>query len=212
MIESGLADAVCTSLTKLVSGRGDAIAGSVVLNPNTEKGRWMRDDMAKDTDTYGGLFEADARAMVLNSVDFVERNARINETSEKLADFLNVHPDVDMVWYPKYVAPLYPRYQKTEGFGGLMSIHLHPHICQRTFYDELNVAKGPSLGTNFTLVCPYTLLAHYHELDFAISYNVPPNLIRIAVGLEDFDDLRAKFESALTKSRLHPKVQMPAPP
>jgi cystathionine gamma-synthase len=211
MIESGLADAVCTSLTKLISGRGDAIAGSVVLNPHTEKGRWMRDDMAKDTDIHGGLFEADARAMVYNSRDFVERNARINESSEKLADFLHEHPDVETVWYPKYVAPLYPKYQKNDGFGGLMSIHLHPHICQRTFYDELDVAKGPSLGTNFTLVCPYTLLAHYHELDFAISYNVPPNLIRIAVGLENFEELRAKFEAALSKSRLHPKIQMQSP-
>jgi cystathionine gamma-synthase len=209
LIESGLADAVCSSLTKLVSGRGDAIAGSVVLNPNTEKGRWMKEDMAKDTDLHGGLFEADARAMVYNSQDFVERNDKINESSEKLADFLNGHPDVETVWYPKLVAPLYPKYQKG-GYGGLMSIHLHSHICQRTFYDALDVAKGPSLGTNFTLVCPYTLLAHYHELDFAISYDVPPNLIRIAVGLEDFEELKAKFEAALSKSRLHPKITTPA--
>lgn len=210
MIESGLADAVCTSLTKLVSGRGDAMAGSVVSNPYTDKGRWMRDDLAKDTDQYGGLYHADARAIVHNSQDFVERNVQINETSEQLADFLNQHPDVEVVWYPKYVAPLYERYRKKAGgYGGLMSIHLHPHICQRTFYDALDVAKGPSLGTNFTLVCPYTLLAHYHELDFALSYNVPPNLIRIAVGLEDFGDLKAKFEVALRKSRLHPKIEMP---
>jgi cystathionine beta-lyase/cystathionine gamma-synthase len=39
----------------------------------------------------------------------------------------------------------------------------------QTFYDELNVAKGPSLGTNFTLVCPYTILAHFEELAFAKS-------------------------------------------
>jgi cystathionine gamma-synthase len=207
LIDSGLADAVCTSLTKLVSGRGDAMAGSVVCNPNTERGRWMQEDMAKEVDLHGGLYEADARAMVINSTDFVERNAKINETSEKLADFLHDHPDVETTWYPKYVAPLYPKVQKG-GFGGLMSIHLHPHMCQRTFYDALDVAKGPSLGTNFTLICPYTLLAHYHELDFAMSYNVPPNLIRIAVGLEDFEDLKSRFANALAQSRLHPKLAM----
>lgn len=211
LIESGLADAVCTSLTKLVSGRGDAIAGSVVLNPNTEKGRWMRDDMANDTDTYGGLHDADAMAMVRNSRDFPERNKRINETSELLAEYLQNHPGVETVWYPKFVAPLFKKFQKGDGYGGLLSIHLHPHICQRTFYDTLDVAKGPSLGTNFTLVCPYTLLAHYHELDFAMSYNVPPNLIRVAVGLEDFDELKEKFAFALDKSRLHPKLP-PNPP
>ena len=166
--------------------------------------------MAKDTDIDGGLHEADARAMVHNSQDFPERNLRINETSEKLADFLQGHPDVEIVWYPKFVAPLFSDYQKGNGFGGVMSIHLHPHICQRMFYDALDVAKGPSLGTNFTLVCPYTLLAHYHELDFALSYNVPPNLIRIAVGLEDYDELEAKFEAALDKARLHPKIDLSA--
>jgi cystathionine gamma-synthase len=66
----------------------------------------------------------------------------------------------------------------------------------------LDVPKGPSLGTNFTLVCPYTLLAHYHELDFAMSYNVQPNLLRIAVGLEPFEELRDKFEAAFRASRL----------
>ena len=207
LLESGLADAVCTSLTKLVSGRGDAIAGSVITNPNTEKGRWMREDMAKDKDAFGGLHEADALAMVYNSEDFPERNARINETTERLADFMNGHPDVDTVWYPKFVAPLYTKYQHANGgFGGLFSIHLDSHICQRTFYDVLDVAKGPSLGTNFTLVCPYTLLAHYHELDFALSHRVPPNLIRIAVGLEDYGDLEEKFAYALDRSRLHPKL------
>jgi len=207
LLESGLADAVCTSLTKLVSGRGDAIAGSVITNPNTEKGRWMKEDMMKDTDAFGGLHEADALAMVHNSRDFPERNARINETTELLADFMQDHPDVDIVWYPKFVAPLFTQYQHANGgFGGLISIHLGSHICQRTFYDVLDVAKGPSLGTNFTLVCPYTLLAHYHELDFALSHKVPPNLIRIAVGLEDFDELKEKFEYALDRSRLHPKL------
>jgi hypothetical protein len=87
---------------------------------------------------------------------------------------------------------------------------LDQHICQRTFFDALDVAKGPSLGTNFTLACPYTLLAHYHELDFAMEYNVQPNLLRVSVGLESFDCLKDKFDHALSTSRLHPKIVRPA--
>lgn len=41
------------------------------------------------------------------------------------------------------------------------------------------------LGTNFTLACPYTILAHYCELDWAAEYGVPINLVRISVGMED---------------------------
>jgi cystathionine gamma-synthase len=67
----------------------------------------------------------------------------------------------------------------------------------RRFYDALRVSKGPSLGTNFTLACPYTLLAHYEELDWAESCGVSRNLIRIAVGMEPIEDLLGRFEAAL---------------
>lgn len=209
LLQTGLADAVCTSLTKIVSGRGDAMAGSLVTNPYTAKGRWMQQDLQPQQKDDSGLFPADAQAILLNSSDFEERNQQINETSEILADWLKDHPDADKVWYPKY-APLYPslmRQNDKAGYGGLLSILLDSHVCQRSFYDTLDVAKGPSLGTNFTLVCPYTLLAHYHELEFASRYNVPPNLLRISVGLEDVDVLKDKFEKAFDQSRLYPKLQ-----
>jgi hypothetical protein len=51
------------------------------------------------------------------------------------------------------------------------------------------------------------LLAHYHELDFAMSYNVPPNLLRISVGLENPNVLKSKFEEAFAKSQLYPKLR-----
>ncbi|MDG2125621.1 MAG: PLP-dependent transferase, partial [Verrucomicrobiales bacterium] len=57
--------------------------------------------------------------------------------------------------------------------------------------------KGPSFGTYFTLACPYTLLAHFHELDWAAGCGVDRNLIRIGVGAEDCDDLVGRFVSAL---------------
>jgi cystathionine gamma-synthase len=209
LITTGLADAVCTSLTKLVSGRGDAMAGSIVTNPNTDKGRWMQQDLAKHH-THTDLFASDAAAVLLNSADFPERNAVINYNAEGLADWLNQHDDVKTVYYPKHESlSLYKSLQSGEGgYGGLFSMILHKHMCQRTFYDALDVAKGPSLGTDFTLVCPYTLLAHYHELDFAMSYKVPPNLVRVAVGLEPLEVMKAKFEAALRQSKLHPKVCM----
>ena len=45
------------------------------------------------------------------------------------------------------------------------------------------------LGTTFTLACPFTLLAHYGELDWAESCGVSRYLIRISVGLEEVADL-----------------------
>jgi cystathionine gamma-synthase len=199
LLKTGLADVVCTSLTKLFSGRGDVMAGSLIANPYTDMGRAIQQDLTVYQEK--SLFDADAWALWHNSRSFAKRNARINETASQLADYLQTHNDVDRVYYPKYSSH-YP----SSHFGGLFSLLLGSHICQRTFYDALNVAKGPSLGTNFTLVCPYTLLAHYHELDFAMSYGVKPNLLRISVGLEPLEELREKFSSALAASRLHPKI------
>lgn len=71
------------------------------------------------------------------------------------------------------------------GYGCLLSFELHPSLHTKVFYDHLLVNKGPSLGTNFTLVCPYTLLAHYCELDWAAGFGVSSHLIRVSVGLED---------------------------
>jgi len=205
LISTGLADVVCTSLTKLVSGRGDVLAGSLVVNPNTPKGRWMLADL-KQHETKTDLHVADAHALYENSGDFLERSEKINETSVRLAEWLSNHTAVKDVYYPTG-SKTYESI-RANGYGGLLSMIVHPHMCQRHFYDELQVAKGPSLGTNFTLVCPYTLLAHYHELDFAMSYGVPPNLIRVAVGLESFDELQEKFDRALSKSQLYPKPSL----
>ena len=217
LLHSGIADVVCTSLTKLFNGRGDAMAGSIIMNEQTTVGQWMKKDLQMSYENNGEdqtLYPGDTAAIHANSNDFLERSHTINQTSEQLADWFQQHPDIQHIYYPKFSQPdLYNCYltkstsRHTPGYGGLMSILVGSHICQRTFYDTLPLSKGPSLGTNFTLICPYTLLAHYHELEFARKYNVSPNLIRIAVGLEPIDQIKNAFELALDKGRLHPKLE-----
>ena len=84
------------------------------------------------------------------------------------------------------------------GYGCLLSFELHGGLkAAKRFYDALKVCKGPSLGTKFTLVCPYVLLAHYKELDWAENCGVPRHLIRVSVGLEKPQELWQRFEVAL---------------
>jgi len=70
-----------------------------------------------------------------------------------------------------------------------------PHL--KRFFDALSCDKGPSLGTNFTLACPYTILAHYNELEWAASYGVEKGLVRVSIGLEDREELEIMFLGAL---------------
>jgi cystathionine gamma-synthase len=84
------------------------------------------------------------------SHDFIDQNARINDATARLARRLESHSDVvDKV----HLSP-----NESVKYGVVLYLH---HSCQRAFY-AFDVLKGPSLGTNFTLVCPPTLVAHYH--------------------------------------------------
>src|SRR5258708_10229814 len=82
-------------------------------------------------------------------------------------------------------------------------------------YDRLPFCKGPSLGTIFTLACPFTLLAHYAELDWAEACGVSRYLIRISVGLEDPEELWQRLAQNLCNPKRecrHPKPeQCPSP-
>lgn len=60
------------------------------------------------------------------------------------------------VYYPKYspTRPFYDSFRNPHGgYGGLFSVIFHEKEQAVAFFDTLEVMKGPSLGTNFTLRC-----------------------------------------------------------
>lgn len=192
------ADIIVISLTKYFCGHGDVFAGALVLNPASP--HYDRLSAAVHADHEELLWGPDAVVLEERSRDFESRVRRINQVAEELADYLRDHTAIETIYYPKFdrVGGYEDLRAETGGYGGLISILLHdaPRTAPR-FYDRLKISKGPSLGTNYTLVCPYTLLAHYRELDWAESHGVSRWLLRISVGMEDSADLRARFGEAL---------------
>jgi cystathionine gamma-synthase len=223
-------DVVCSSLTKIFSGVGNVMAGSMVLNMNmhtntgTCGGGSSRSEkclalqhLLIDEMVGGGdlptLGHEDAVVLEENSRDFLTRSNLINTNALTLAQWLQCHPAVETVNYPglsqegKVMFDGVKREPVTigstthqAGYGCLMSIELKATHDTSVFYDLLDVRKGPSLGTSFTLVCPYTLLAHYTELPWAASFGVEANIIRVSVGLEEIEDLIVVFSKALDGS------------
>jgi cystathionine gamma-synthase len=59
----------------------------------------------------------------------------------------------------------------------------------------------------FTLACPFTLLAHYTELEWAEACGVSRYLIRLSVGLEQPEELWQRMERALQT----PSTKLQAP-
>jgi cystathionine gamma-synthase len=193
------ADAITTSLTKSFSGEGDVAAGSVVLNSQSPFYERFKAEMPSE-EAASPLFCLDAVTLEINSRHFRERVMAMNENASEIIHFLSQHPKVEKLWHPSIGSTAYYDRVKTAagGYGALFSMTLkggEPQASQ--FYDQLRISKGPSLGTNFSLACPYTLLAHYTELDWAQRCGVPRDLIRFWIGLEEPDDLLDRFAEAL---------------
>ncbi|GAA5800867.1 hypothetical protein HPULCUR_006306 [Helicostylum pulchrum] len=193
------ADLVVSSLTKIFSGDSNVMGGSMVLNP---KGAYY-DDLkdALKIDYEDNLWPEDVLFLERNSRSFKDRSRTINRNTEALCDFLVNHEKVNKIYYPKFTTREYYDAVKHDnedvGYGGLFSIVLKNEKSAAAFYDALHCAKGPSLGTNFTLCSPYTILAHYTELDWAEQFGVCRYLVRVSVGLEEREKLLSMFKTAL---------------
>lgn len=191
------ADVIVSSLTKAVSGVGDLMAGSMVLPPNSDFYQGFQSYQIKNYEDW--LYADDAVLLEKNSRNFPDRMQKMNETAASMCIWLNGHPKVDMIYYPAYESrEAYDTVKLPEGgYGCLFSLLVKdPEDNAPKFYDALEISKGPSLGTNFSLACPYTLLAHYNELEWAESCGVSRWLIRVSIGLEPYEVLRARFEKA----------------
>ncbi|PYH75977.1 PLP-dependent transferase [Aspergillus uvarum CBS 121591] len=192
------ADIVVSSLTKIFSGDSNVMGGSAVLNPHGCFYHSLRETFAHEYED--NVWAEDVVFLERNSRDFASRIEKINKTTDIIADMLLKSPLVKNVYYPKLnpSKPLYDAFRtQNGGYGGLFSVTFHSTEEAIAFFDQLEVHKGPSLGTNFTLSCPYTLLAHYGELDWANSFGIEFGLVRISVGLEEESDLRDRIERAL---------------
>jgi len=193
------ADLVTTSLTKWVSGKGDVVAGLVTVNADSEWAEDFREFLSEETGDGCRLYKGDVKQLISNMRDYPERVRRSNENAELIADYLSEHPAVGRVWYPKFVTP--HEYQSIRrddgGYGGLVSFTLKQPRKMPRVYDALQLCKGPSLGTDFSLASPYTMLAHYFELDWAEACGVSPNLIRLSVGIEEGEVILGALAKAL---------------
>ena len=196
------ADLSTTSLTKWVSGQGDVMAGSSRVNPESPLASELHGLLLEESPERSRLYRRDAEVLLKNAAGFGDLVDAANRGGEIVAQFLQEHPAVERVWYPRYVdRDHYENIMKPgAGYGGLMSIVLKNEKKAPAVYDALRWNKGPSLGTRFSLASSYTLLAHYNELDWAESCGVRPDLLRFSVGMEDPAQLCESLGEALARA------------
>ena len=144
-----------------------------MLNPAGRYHGRLRETLSR---TYrDNYFPPDAVIMADNSRSFTTRVPKMNRNALSLALLLQAHPLVRSVFYPftsRTSRHLYERALRRGGDGGfgyLMTVLFHQRSDAVAFFEAWDVRKGPSLGTEFTLACPYTLLGHAAELPWVCS-------------------------------------------
>ena len=195
---SPFADLIATSLTKYIAGSGDVMGGALICNPASPLYAELKALLQAHYEPL--LWPEDAEVLAERIASFPKRMKIHNTNGLFIAEKLRNHPAVEKVWYPKWEhQSAYETVRRPDGgWGSLITFltknaeHTAPIV-----YDNLEICKGPSLGTDFSLVCPFALLAHYTELEWAEACGIPRNLIRISVGLEDPDELWARISRAL---------------
>jgi len=193
------ADIVTSSMTKWVSGKGDVMAGAVQLVKESTFHSELRHFFEEEAEKGSRLYAADAAVLDNNSLGYWNRMKPVNDNAEAVVEFLQNHDGIDQIWYPSLVTKDNYDALKREngGYGGLISFTLKNDKKTSKFYDSLEISKGPSLGTEFSLVIPYTLIAHYDQLEWAEDCGVPSHLIRLSVGLEDAGVTISRLSAAL---------------
>jgi cystathionine gamma-synthase len=193
------ADIVTGSLTKWVSGVGDVMAGMAAIRGDSPFAAVMCGAMGTDAMENSPLYIGDAEVLLSNLKGYSKRMNTVNATGLELAGWLAEHPAVANVWHPSITnRQNYDAVRRAAGgYGGLFSFVLKNPKKTPKVYDALRLCKGPSFGTPFTLVCPYVMLAHYQELDWAEACGVPARLLRVSCGLEPAGVIQSALAEAL---------------
>ncbi|ORE94387.1 cystathionine gamma-synthase [Stappia sp. 22II-S9-Z10] len=187
------ADIVMHSATKGLNGHSDVLAGVLVVG----EGDRTLYDAALDIRAKEGCVLSPFDAWLLTR-GMRTLHVRVREAcrnAERLAAWLEAHPKVTKVRYPglaSHPAHNVAAAQMEDGFGALMSFDVAGGAAEAlAFAARLTLIKrATSLGG------VESLIEHRHSIE-PPSTNMPPALMRFAVGIEAADDLIADLDQAL---------------
>ena len=191
------ADAVIHSGTKYLNGHSDVIAGAIAGSLEFILGC---SDVARKLGGTLNAFDAWLLGRGLKTLGL--RVQRQNENGQAVAEYLARHAAVTEVLYPGL--PTHPQHalaqRQMKGYGGVLSIRLaggQPAVDRFLNRVEL-FGRAVSLGSVESLITqPVAAVHRFVPPEFQAMGGITPDLVRIAVGIEDIDDLIRDLEQAL---------------
>jgi cystathionine gamma-synthase len=136
---------------------------------------------------------------------FELRMQRHNENGQRVAEFLATHPRIGHVFYPGL--PGHPQHalarQTMRGFGGVVTFTVKDADWRQTA-DVVDAVRIPhiaaSLGGAESLIeQPFVLSYYEFSPEDRHALGIPDNMIRLACGIENAEDLIADLIQALDK-------------
>lgn len=197
-IEFG-ADLVVHSTTKYLNGHSDSVGGVVVATRDDDI-EWL-----KFVQNAEGAILApfDAWLVLRGTKTLALRMERHNANGLAMAQYLEAHPKVRQVLYPGL--PSHPQHalarRQMRGFGGMIAFDLGSLEAARRLLNSVRLcALAESLGGVETLIShPATMTHASVPADRRAALGITDGLVRISVGIEDIDDLKADLAQALDR-------------
>ncbi|MFE4872109.1 cystathionine gamma-synthase [Streptomyces sp. NPDC056682] len=189
------ADIVVHSLTKYMGGHSDVVGGALVTNSSE-----IGEELAYHQNAMGAVAGPFDSWLVLRGIKTLPvRMDRHSENAGKVAEMLTRHAKVTQVLYPGL--PEHPGHdvaaKQMRAFGGMVSFRVEGgeqaavEVCNRTKLFTL----GESLGGVESLIEHPGRMTHASVAGSALE--VPADLVRVSVGIENADDLLADLQQAL---------------
>jgi cystathionine gamma-lyase len=191
---------VMHSATKYLNGHSDMVGGMVVVGDDAE----LAETMAFLQNSVGAVQGPFDSFLALRGLKTLHLRMRAHcDNAMALARWLQGHPAVERVVYPGLES--HPQHalaaRQMDGFGGMVSIFLAGgadaarRFCERT---QL-FALAESLGGVESLVNHPAIMTHASvPPERRAALGIGDNLVRLSVGVEGVEDLRADLAEALS--------------
>ncbi len=194
------ADIIIHSMTKYLNGHSDVVAG-IIVTKNEEDYKNIKHML-----TYlGGTIDPHQAWLVLRGIKSLGlRVERACSNAKKIAEFLESHPKVDIVFYPGLKS--FPQYElakkQMKDFGSMISFIVKGGLeAGRKLMNSVKLATlAVSLGGIETLIQHPASMTHSSvPKEEREKAGISDGLVRISVGCEDVDDLIEDLENALSE-------------
>ena len=194
-------DVVVHSTTKYLNGHSDVIGGIAVVGDNPELAERLG-FLQNAVGAIAGPFDA---FLTLRGVKTLAlRMERHCANALELAQWLERQPQVARVHYPGL--PSHPQHElakrQMNGFGGMISMDLATDLAgSKRFLENVRIfALAESLGGVESLIEHPAIMTHATIPPATrAELGIGDALVRLSVGVEDVEDLRADLAQALAK-------------